>query len=146
MKWLINSSIDTLPTNVNLFQWGKRSNNLCSLHCGKKETTNHILNCCTKSTDRYVWRHNCVLGYILKCLDTSKYTCYSDIDGFQTSSGGTVPPNICVTTLWPHLVIVDNTNQSVKLFELTVPGEQRIDIAHNIEDAKYQHFETDIKH
>ena len=69
MKFLINASIDTLPSNVNLSLWGKRTNLLCSLNCGKKETTNHMLNCCQVALPRYLWRHNNILHYIIKCLD-----------------------------------------------------------------------------
>ena len=144
MKFLINASIDTLPTNVNLAQWGKRTNALCSLQCGKKETTNHILNCCQVALPRYLWRHNNVLSYILSCLDTQKYSVFSDIEGKQTSAGGTIPPNICVTTLIPDLVIINNSNKTIKLFELTVPGELRIEKANKLKFDKYQHFETTI--
>ena len=44
MKFVLNSSIDTLPTEANLCLWGKRTNNKC--RCGVKETLNHLLNCC----------------------------------------------------------------------------------------------------
>ena len=59
-----------------------------------------------------------------------------------TSAGGTVPPNICVTNLKPDLVIINNINKTVKLFELTVPGELRLETAHKLKYEKYQHFET----
>ena len=49
MKWLLNSSIDTLPTKANLRQWGKVTNDKC--FCGKKETLNHILSGCKVALD-----------------------------------------------------------------------------------------------
>ena len=45
MKFLLNSCLDTLPTLANLHQWGKSPTYRCP-HCGNKQTTNHILNCC----------------------------------------------------------------------------------------------------
>ena len=144
MKFLINCSIDTLPSKANLKQWGKRTNALCSLHCGLKETTNHILNCCKVSLPRFTYRHNNILSYILKCLDTQRFKVYSDIDGFQTSNGGTIPPNILVTTLRPDVVIIDEKKKAIYIFELTVPGELRIKEAHKLKHSKYEHFERDI--
>ena len=40
MKFVLNASIDTLPTKANLTQWGKRTNDKC--RCGVKETLNHV--------------------------------------------------------------------------------------------------------
>ena len=90
MKWLLNASIDTLPTKVNLKLWGKVNNEKC--FCGQRQTLNHILNCCVVSLNqgRYTYRHDCILNYIQKCLDTSKYTCYTDISGHQIQGGGTI--------------------------------------------------------
>ena len=39
MKFLLNASIDTLPTKVNLKQWGKISNDKCFVVRGKLLTT-----------------------------------------------------------------------------------------------------------
>ena len=44
MKFILNSTLDTLPTRVNLKMWCKVSNDKC--RCGVKQTLNHILNCC----------------------------------------------------------------------------------------------------
>ena len=144
MKWLLNSSIDTLPTKVNLKIWGKVNNEKC--FCGQRQTLNHILNCCVVSLNqgRFTYRHDSILNYIKGCLDNSKYTCYVDIEGHQTQGGGTIPPEITVTTLKPDIVIIDKKAKSLEIFELTVPGESRISIAHNIKLRKYQHFESDI--
>ena len=144
MKFLLNSSIDTLPTKVNLKMWGKVSNDKC--RCGTRQTLNHILNCCGPSLreGRYTYRHDNVLSYISKCLDTSKYTCYVDIEGSQTPAEGTLPPNVLVTNLKPDIVIMDKSKKTVSIFELTVPAEHRIKIANDLKYQKYQHFLTDI--
>ena len=145
MKFVLNSSIDTLPTKVNLKQWGKITNDKC--HCGKRQTLNHVLNCCNRSLNegRYTFRHDCVLQYISQCLDKQKYQCFVDIEGEQTAAGGTLPPSIVVSNLKPDLVIVSKKEKSVSIFELTVPAEHRIEAAHKLKTEKYQHFLTDIK-
>ena len=145
MKWILNASIDTLPTKVNLKQWGKVTNEKC--FCGQRQTLNHILNCCVVSLDqgRYTYRHDSILNYIQKCLDNTKYTCYTDIQGHQTQGGGTLPPDIIVTTLKPDIVVIDKKTKTLDIFELTVPGETRISTAHNLKFEKYQHFISDIQ-
>ena len=146
MKFVLNPSIDTLPTKANLCLWGKRTNNKC--RCGSKETLNHLLNCCQLALNevRFTFRHDCVLKYIASCLDTLKYTCYVDIPGHQTPAGGTLPPDVAVSNLKPDIVIVDKQQKSVSILELTCPAEHRLEIAHRLKKEKYSHFETDIRH
>ena len=133
-----------LRTKANLRLWGKVSNDKC--HCGTKQTLNHILSCCKKSLEdgRYEFRHNNILNYILSCLDQTKYKVYCDLKGSQTAAGGTLPPDILVTNLKPDLVIIDKQTKKVNIYELTVPGEHRIEISNKIKTEKYQHFLTDI--
>ena len=149
MKWLLNSCIDTLPTEANLRQWGKVTSDKC--WCSQKQTLNHILNGCRKALDqgKFTWRHDSLLYYnviyIASCLDIMNFTCFVDIEGHQTNSGGTLPPDIIVSILKPDIVIVEQKLKSVFIFELTVPGETRIQEAHRIKTEKYWHFKNDIK-
>ena len=145
MKWLLNASINTLPTKANLRQWGKVTNDKC--FCSKKQTLNHILNGCKTALEqgRFTWRHDSILYYIANCLDMKNFSCYVDLEGYQTPACGTLPPEVIVSTLKPDIVIIDNKNKQVKIFELTVPGENRISEAHRLKTEKYQHFSTDIK-
>ena len=85
------------------------------------------------------------MSYIKKCLDSSKYTCYIDIDGHQTQGGGTIPPEVTVTTLKPDIVVIDKRRKTLDIFELTVPGEARINTAHKLKLEKYEHFISDIQ-
>ena len=142
MKFLLNSTIDTLPTRVNLKMWGKVSSDKC--RCGRKETLNHILNCCTRSLNegRYTYRHDCILKYISGCLDP-KYKSFVDIPGHQTPGGGTLPPNVAVSVLKPDVVIVDKSKKTVDIFELTVPAEHRLKISHDLKYQKYSHLVSD---
>ena len=94
---------------------------------------------------RYTYRHDNVLKYISTCLDKSKYTCLVDIPGCQTAGGGTLPPSLVVTPLRPDLVIIDKQKKEVNVFELTVPGEARIKIAHDLKYQKYKHLISDIR-
>ena len=80
----------------------------------------------------------------MSCLDQDKYKIYVDVEGSQTAAGGTIPPEILVTTLKPDVVIIDRKSKKVDIFELTVPGEQRIEISHNLKTEKYSHFVSDI--
>ena len=146
MKFVLNASLDTLPTKANLSLWGKRTNNKC--RCGVKETTNHVLNCCVLALNegRFTFRHDSVLHYIASCLDTAKYDCYVDIPGHQHPNGGTLPPEVAVSTLKPDIVIVDKKKKSVAVFELTCPAEHRIATAHTLKANKYSHFESDNTH
>ena len=144
LKFLLNASIDTLPTAANLKRWKKSPSDLCKL-CRGRQTTNHVLNICSvgKDTGRWEWRHNCVLNYIVSSVNTSKYTVYSDLEGHQSAGGGTVPPEICVTGQRPDIVILDNTAKTINLFELTCPLECNIEKRNLDKHNKYAHFLTD---
>ena len=95
MKFLLNATINTLPTAANLKRWKKSSSDLCKL-CKRRETTNHVLNGCKVSLDtgRFTWRHNCIVNYIVNSVD-SKYTVYSDLPGHTAAGGGSIPPEMC---------------------------------------------------
>ena len=56
----------------------------------------------------------------------------------------TIPANICVTAHKPDLVICDQTNGSLFIFELTVPFETNLDTRHREKSDKYAHFVTDV--
>ena len=116
MKWVLNSSLDTLPTKANLKQWGKVSNDKC--FCGTRQTLNHILNCCKKSLNdgRFTFRHDNVLNYISKCLDLEKFKCYIDLEGFKTPAGGTLPPSLVVSNLKPNIVMEDQKSKTFDIF------------------------------
>ena len=146
LKFLLNASIDTLPTAANLKRWNKSSSDLCKL-CKNRQTTNHVLNGCkvALNTDRYTWRHNCVVNYIVTSVD-SKFTVFSDLPGHMAAGGGSIPPEFCVTTQKPDIVIVDHNKKTIHLYELTCPSEKHIDTRHKEKTDKYSHFTTDITH
>lgn len=145
LKFLLNSSIDTLPTPANLKRWKKSQSDLCKL-CRCRGTTNHILNGCKSSLDngKYLWRHNNIVNYIVSNIDTDKFTVFSDIPGFEAPGGGTIPPHICITNLKPDIVILDETQKNIHIFELTCPsGPENIEKRHKEKSDKYATFLTD---
>ena len=97
-------------------------------------------------TGRWTWRHNNILNYVVNCLDTSKYTIHSDIEGHKAAGGGTVPPEVCVTNLKPDITIWDKDNNQFHMFELTVPLDVNIAQRNLDKSNKYAHFVTDITH
>ena len=144
LKFLLNSSIDTLPTAANLKRWKKSCLDLCKL-CKWRQTTEHILNACPVALDtgRYTWRHNCVINYIVNSVD-QKFTVYSDLPGHTAPGGGSIPPELCVTVQKPDIVILNNNTKEINLFELTCPSEKHIETRHKEKSDKYAHFTTDI--
>ena len=148
MKFIINSSINTLPTASNLKQWGKRTSDKCH-HCDGVETTQHILNGCKTFLDegRYTWRHDNILHYlytILKDEDIEDIEVYADLPDKQAPGGGTIPSDIVVTAERPDLVIVNKDMKEVQIYELTVPFDNRIDAAHELKMEKYSALCADI--
>ena len=81
----------------------------------------------------------------MNSVDKTRFTVYSDLPGYQTSNGGSLPPSMTVTTLKPDIVIVDEKNKKAVIYELTVPFERNIPTQHKYKSDKYAHFETDIK-
>ena len=145
MKFILNSLINTLPTQDNLKLWGKTFSNKCHLS-KNRDSTLHCLNGCKLSLNqgRYTWRHDNIIKYIVDNIDRTQYTVYSDIYEHTTSNGGTIPPSMTVTSLKPDIVIVDNVNKKASILELTVPFESNIEKRHEEKTNKYAHFSTDI--
>ena len=79
------------------------------------------------------------MNYVLKCLDTEKYSVFSDLPGHEAAGGGTIPPEICITNLKPDIVIVDKLKKNLHIFELTCPLERNIDERHKYKQDKYAH-------
>ena len=144
MKFLLNAAIDTLPTGANLVKWNKKTSDKC-LQCRCKETTFHILNGCKVSLDmgKFLWRHNNIVNYIVKCVDTSKFTVFADLPD-HTVDGGSIPADVCITAHKPDIVIMDQKTKSTHIFELTVPFERNIEDRHTEKSEKYAYFKVDI--
>jgi len=66
---------------------------------------------------------------------------YSDISGF-TTTGGTLPANVIISSLKPDIVI--QNEETIHLVELTVPFETNIQKAHARKTQKYSDLVSDI--
>ena len=95
LKFILNASLDTLPTEANLVKWNKETSDKCS-QCKCKETTSHMLNGCRTSLDKYLRRHNTVINYITPSIDTAKFKVYVDLPRHTADGGGTILADICV--------------------------------------------------
>ena len=74
LKFLLNSSINSLPTQNNLKLWGLSSSDKYKLcHC--RDSTLHLLSGCKIALDQghYTWQHNSVLNHILSFLKDSPF-------------------------------------------------------------------------
>ena len=83
-----------------------------------------------------------MIKYILTCLDTAKYRVLSDLEGYTAPGGGTIPIDVCITTLKPDITVLDVKNNTFNIFELTCPMEPNIK-KRNVQ-KKYSHFLQDI--
>ena len=71
---------------------------------------------------------------------------YADIEGAKVN-GGTLPPEVVITTQRPDLVIVNRntTPPTVLLAELTCPFTRNIEAANKRKRERYEFLVTDIE-
>ena len=149
LKFILNATIDTLPTNANLKQWGKSPTDKCPLPgCGVRQTLAHLLSSCKVSLrqDRYTFRHDGIVQYIAQCLDKSRFEVYADIEGHKTPDGRTIPASICLTLDRPDIVIIDRRTGNLYIWELTscFDRDENFTNAHTNKENKYAYFLRDI--
>ena len=145
LKFILNSTLDTLPTQDNLLQWRKSISDKCGL-CNGRETTVHVLSACPVSLNqgRLTWRHDNIINFVACSIDKSKFEVFADIPEYRTTIGGTIPEDILVQNLKTDIVIVDRRKKELYTFELTVPFEHNISSRHQFKMNFYTHFESDI--
>ena len=76
-------------------------------------------------------------------MDTTRFKVYSDLAGHQAAGGGTIQRELCVTNLRPDVVVVEEESKIIPIFELTMPGEHRMEESNRLKSNKYNHFVTD---
>src|SRR6266496_4023457 len=94
-----------LPTNSNLFRWGKLPTDSCP-NCTGQETENHVLNNCPVSAQqgRYTWRHNAVLKLLTSHIQTHLLPgdeLYVDLPNFKN-------PQDLYTNILPDITVLHN--------------------------------------
>ena len=128
MAWAIRACTQTLATPDNLQRWGVRVDPKCAVEgCGQPCTLGHMLSCCKLSLDRFKYRHDSCLQYILEKLNMNKPSGISitaDLPGWRVG-GGTVSPDLALTGQVPDIVIHDksSTPHKIILLELTCPWD-----------------------
>ena len=96
---------------------------------------------------RYTWRHNSVLNHLATTILENKpenLEIYSEISGLDIN-GGTIPPDILVTTSRPDLVLVNREDRKIYLMELTCSFEQNIQAANLRKTIRYTSLKSDIE-
>ena len=81
------------------------------------------MNNCQKSLNRYRWRHDSCLTYLVRSIVASKagtMSVYADLEGCKIN-GGTVPGDLVATGQVPDIVLLDRSHKKIVLLELTCP-------------------------
>ena len=70
LKFALNASLNTFPTNANLHTWGKKASDSCFLCCEARQSLTHVLNNCPVAMElrHYSRRHDEVLELIGTCI------------------------------------------------------------------------------
>ena len=136
LKFALNSAVDTLPHNANLYLWKKRKDSFCPL-CGERQTLIHVLNTCGAARDarRFNTRHDAVLEEIVSLL--SAYTeppakLSADLDNYS------FPHHIVPTDLRPDIVWWDDQLRRIVIVELTISFETSFKQAAERKALKYE--------
>ena len=144
LKFMMNASINTLPTMDNLLRWGKTKSDKCKL-CPARDSTYHMLNTCSVGLlqGRFKWRHDNVLAFLFSLFKNCPgKTVTADLPEGNMYGGSTISPNLLVTSKTPDLVIEEE--EAVTIVELTIPFEPNLEARHRDKSLKYESFTTAI--
>ena len=124
MKFALNASLNSLPSNSNLHLWGKRASVSCPLCRGSSQFLEHILNNCPKALElcRYSKRHDDVLTVIRNFIRLHllpNFTMTIDLKS-ETYS---FPIHITPTNLRPDIICWSDVKREMWLVELTMSIE-----------------------
>ena len=112
MGWAVRACTQTLATPDNLRRWGVRVDPKCAMEgCGQPCTLGHLLSGCKLSLNRFKYRHDSCLSYLLEKLVENKpasVTITADLPGWMEGSS-TVSPDLALTGQVPDIVIHDKS-------------------------------------
>jgi hypothetical protein len=139
MKFALNASLDTLPTNANLHTWGKKTRDTCPLCQETRQSLPHVLNNCPVAMElrRYSRRHDDVLKVIGEFVRDHLPPDFSITIDCEPAPY-TFPQHIIPTDLRPDIVWWSDIHRELWLFELTISYETRVEEARERKQAKYQ--------
>ena len=145
LKFVLNASIDTLPTKSNLLKCKKTASDRCNLYNGR-ETLLHVLSACLKAVrqGRMTWRHDGIINYIAKTVNTSNYKVFADVYQLRTNAGRTISPDILITAHKPDIVIIDEVKELANIFELRIAQISNIEKRHKENSKKIKYLETEV--
>ena len=69
---------------------------------------------------------------------------YADLPGFFAPHGGTIPPDVLVTTFRPDLFLINETSRIIVMVELTCPWDGNIASSHDFKSEKYSPLVADL--
>ena len=112
---------------MGMARWKKIVDVKCPLCNISPCTLGHLLSNCKEALDRYEWRHNNIVNYLLKEFASQGLEgreLYADLEG-KRINGVTIPPDVAMTAQKPDLVIINRKSNppEVTLVELTVPWD-----------------------
>ena len=85
LSWAVRPGTNSLATPDNLARWGVKVDQKCKIgDCAYVCTLGHLLNNCNKSLDRYRWRHDSCLTYLVRRIVACKadtMSVYADLEG-----------------------------------------------------------------
>ena len=139
MKFAINASSNTLPTNANLHLWGKKNSDVCRLCQEARRSLSHVLNNCQVAMElrRYSKRHDEVLKVIGAFIRANLPPHFAlTID--HPSATYSFPHHITPTDLRPDIVWWCDSQKELWLFELTISYETAVADARLGKTTKYQ--------
>ena len=105
LRFALNATVESLPTNSNLHKWGKRASASCILCQGNQQSLLHILNGCpvAMSLRRYAERHDNVLQILSLFVKQHLKPSYA-LTADLSDEPYAFPQHITPTNLRPDLV------------------------------------------
>ena len=151
MSWAARASTNCLASPDNLARWKKIVDAKCPLCSITPCTLGHLLSNCKEALDRYEWRHNNIVHYLLKefaAQGLEGRELYADLDG-KRINGVTLPPDVAMTAQKPDLVIINRkaSPPEVILVELTIPWDTSANMGAALQrkTARYEDLQTSIE-
>ena len=146
MKFAINASLETLPTNSNLFKWKKLSSPHCSLRQSPNQSLLHVLNLCPVALNlhRFNKSHDCVLQVLASWINDHVPSTANVIVDLPDSVYN-FPTHIVKCTDCPDIIWWDESQNVFNIIELTIPYETNIDNAADRKEGKYTELLTPAK-
>lgn len=147
-RWLIKAVTNTAPTMSYLHKINRATTRNCP-RCGRSpETLHHALNNCPKALQQgiFTWRHNEVLAHIYaELLKTSGELWEIRADIAVDPSTETIPSDILVTPLKPDATMINRTNKSLVLIELTICWDSNFENARSRKQQRYSELLAELE-